>query len=221
MSLNEHVKVPTFPTNTSLELYDDYLDEYMTKIAMEQFPQDRPLWEIHIIKYPTCSAASTLIFKLHHSLGDGYSLMGALFSCLQRADDPSLPIKFPSSRTVESKAMNKTMLSRLSETVSLVFGGVLDFGWSILKGNVIEDDKTPLRSGYEDFGLRPMTISNVSLSLHSIKEVKAKLKVVCSVCFDAFESHLNFYTRTRKCFSIFHSQNLFMRPLLYSHKTFF
>ncbi|CAL9018517.1 unnamed protein product, partial [Prunus brigantina] len=51
----------------------------------EKLPQNRPLWEIHILKYPTSHAAGTLIFKLHHALGAGYSLMGALLSCLQNA----------------------------------------------------------------------------------------------------------------------------------------
>ncbi|KAK7290887.1 hypothetical protein RIF29_05653 [Crotalaria pallida] len=173
MNINEHVKFPIFPTDTSLKFYDEYLDEYMTKISMETFPQDKPLWEMHMIKYPTCNAAGTVIFKLHHSLGDGYSLMGALFACLQRADDCSLPMNFPSSRAVESKGIS----SKLSQAVSLIFGSVFDFGWSLLKGNVIEDDQTPLRSGYEDVELRPITISNVTVSLDSIKEVKDKLKV--------------------------------------------
>jgi hypothetical protein len=70
----------------------------MSTIAREHLPQNRPLWEIHIIKYPTKNAAGTLVFKLHHALGDGYSLMGALLSCLERADNPSLPFTLPSSQ---------------------------------------------------------------------------------------------------------------------------
>ncbi|KAI9119426.1 hypothetical protein K1719_010101 [Acacia pycnantha] len=58
------------------------------------------LWEVHIVNYPTSSVASSLIFKLHHALGDGYSVIGALFSCLQRADHPSLPLSFSSLNTL-------------------------------------------------------------------------------------------------------------------------
>ncbi|WJX44847.1 hypothetical protein P8452_31781 [Trifolium repens] len=83
----DHIKVPIFPQNESNELYDQYFDDYVTKILMERTSQDKPLWEIHLIKYPTINAKGTLIFKLHHALGDGYSLMGALLSCLQRADN--------------------------------------------------------------------------------------------------------------------------------------
>ncbi|QHO09289.1 O-acyltransferase [Arachis hypogaea] len=62
---------------------------------MEELPQSKPLWEVHIVNSPTSDAHGSVIFKLHHALGDGYSLMGALLSCLQRADDPSLPLSFP------------------------------------------------------------------------------------------------------------------------------
>eukprot|EP00256_Glycine_max_P035717 XP_006582315.1 O-acyltransferase WSD1 [Glycine max] len=86
----EHVKVPKFPECNSPELYDQYFGDYVTRILTERTPQNKPLWEIHIINNPTRNAAGTLIFKLHHALGDGYSLMGALLSCLQRNFGSSL-----------------------------------------------------------------------------------------------------------------------------------
>lgn len=179
VNVKEHIKIPIFPTNTPLKLYDEYLDKYISKIAMEQLPQDKPLWQMHIIKYPTSGAAGTFIFKLHHSLGDGYTLMTTLLSCVQRADDPSVPITFPSSRrSVESKINIKSMLKRLPKTVSMV-KSAFDFGWSVLKGSLVaKDGQTTIRSGHRDVGFRPINVSNVSLSVDSIKEVKNKLKVV-------------------------------------------
>jgi hypothetical protein len=109
--LEEHINVPEFPSDKSTNsYYDECLDEYMSKIAMEHLPQDRPLWEIHIIKYPTTNAAGTLVFKLHHALGDGYSLMGALLSCLERADNPSLPFTLPSSQRPKSIFNTKAII---------------------------------------------------------------------------------------------------------------
>ncbi|XP_020229483.1 O-acyltransferase WSD1 [Cajanus cajan] len=177
VNLQDHIKVPTFPTIVPFKLYDKCFDEYMSKIAMEQLPQNKPLWELHIFKYPTSNAAGTFIFKLHHALGDGYSFMTTLLSCVQNAHDPSIPVKFPSSkRSMESKNTN-IMLKILPQTVSMVFKSVFDFGWSVMKDSLIPDDETPIRSGHKDVGFRPMTFSNVSLSLDDIKEVKNKLKV--------------------------------------------
>lgn len=158
VNLEEHMKVPKFhPTAKSSNLvYDECFDEYMSKIAMEQLPQDKPLWELHVIKYPTSSAPCALVFKLHHALGDGYSLMGALLSCLQRADNPSLPFTIPSTkeRPKPSISNTKAFFKRFASIVSLVLCTILDFGWSALKSNLVEDDITPIRSCADDFKLR-------------------------------------------------------------------
>ncbi|XP_027359447.1 O-acyltransferase WSD1-like [Abrus precatorius] len=178
VNLEDHINVPIFPSGKSSNLlYDDCLDEYMSTIAMEHLPQHRPLWEIHIIKYPTTSAAGTLVFKLHHALGDGYSLMGALLSCLQRADKSSLPFTLPTRQRSKSVFNSNVVFKRLPSIFSLAFRTVSDFGWSVLKSSLIEDDQTPIRSRADDFKLRQITISNVSFSLDHIKEVKSKLGV--------------------------------------------
>ncbi|XP_020237589.1 O-acyltransferase WSD1 [Cajanus cajan] len=176
VKLEEHVKVPKFPECNSPELYEQYFGDYVTSILCERTPQNKPLWEIHIIKYPTSNAAGTVIFKLHHALGDGYSLMGALLSCLQRTDDPSLPLTFP-SRTSSSSHTKKSLFRRLPSFISSFFNSITDFGSSLIKTRVIVDDKTPIRSGYEGTESMPFTLSNISLSLDHIKGIKSKLGV--------------------------------------------
>ncbi|KAG5033247.1 hypothetical protein GLYMA_06G291700v4 [Glycine max] len=173
----EHVKVPRFPECNSAELYDHYFDEYVTRILNERTPQNKPLWEVHLIKYPTSNAAGTIIFKFHHSLGDGYSLMGALLSCLQRTDDPSLPLTFPSRVSSNPQHAKKTIFKKLHSVISSFFSSMLDFGSSVIKAKMIEDDKTPIRSGYEGTKPQHFTLSNISLSLDHIKAIKSNLGV--------------------------------------------
>ena len=43
VKLKEHVNVPIFPTDLSPTSYDEYLDEYISKIAMEQFSQNKQI----------------------------------------------------------------------------------------------------------------------------------------------------------------------------------
>ncbi|KAI4351612.1 hypothetical protein L6164_005956 [Bauhinia variegata] len=175
VNLKEHIKIPIFPHGMSPESYDKHFNDYLSRIAMEPLPQSRPLWEIHIVNYPTSNAASSVVFKLHHGLGDGYSLMGALLSCLQRADDPSLPLSFP---LIKSESANDySIFSRFSRILSSAFNTVADFGWSMLKSSVLEDDKTPIRSGDEGVEFRPITISNMAFSIDQIKDIKSRLGV--------------------------------------------
>ncbi|KAM3704181.1 hypothetical protein ACJW31_04G156100 [Castanea mollissima] len=160
VKLDEDVNFPIFPTGLLPTSYDEYLEDYISNIAMEHFPQNKPLWEIHVVKYPTSNAAGTIIFKLHHALGDGYSLMGALLSCLQRADNPSLPLTFPSHQRSEPESGRESVRGR-----------------SMLKSTLVEDDRTPIRSGAEGVEYQPIMVSNMVFSMDCIKHIKAKLGV--------------------------------------------
>ncbi|XP_050258616.1 wax ester synthase/diacylglycerol acyltransferase 11-like isoform X1 [Quercus robur] len=177
VKLEEHVNFPIFPTGLLPPSYDEYLEDYISNIAMEHFPQNKPLWEIHMVKYPTSNAAGTIIFKLHHALGDGYSLMGALLSCLQRADNPSLPLTFPSHQSSAPESGRKSVCGRVSQLCSFIFNSVSDFGWSMLKSTLVVDDRTPIRSGAEGVEYQPIMVSNMIFPMDCIKHIKDKLGV--------------------------------------------
>ncbi|KAJ1426792.1 O-acyltransferase, WSD1, N-terminal [Sesbania bispinosa] len=177
--MKDHVKIPIFLEDRTMESYDNCFHYYLSSIAMEQLPQHRPLWEIHIVKYPTTDASGTVIFKLHHALGDGYSLMGALLSCLQRADDPSLPLSFPSLKPSNPESLStETFWRRFSLIMSSALYTSSDFGWSVLKSSIINDDKTPIRSGDEGVEFHPFSITTLAFSMDHIKDIKSRLGVV-------------------------------------------
>ncbi|XP_028807846.1 O-acyltransferase WSD1-like [Neltuma alba] len=174
----EHVKVPIFPESDS-GLYDQYFSDYVSRILTEKTPSNKPLWEFHVIKYPTSKACGTLIMKIHHSLGDGYSLMGALLSCLHRADDPSIPLSFPSRKPSSEPVQShrKNFFQRLISAISSSFISISDFGWSLIKSGMIPDDITPIRSGFEGTESQPFGLSDISFPLDSFKEIKSRLGV--------------------------------------------
>ncbi|KAK3414683.1 hypothetical protein EUGRSUZ_H00016 [Eucalyptus grandis] len=181
VEVENHVHVPSFSSpkgSSSPSENDSFLKSYISQIAKQPFPQGQPLWEVHIIKCPTSEAQGTVIFKLHHALGDGYSLVGALLSCLQRADDPSLPVTFPSVNKFSS-ANNDDRNIGLPKVVSGCFlplvNTVRDFGGSVLKSTCFKDDLSPIRCGLESF--RPFSLSAISFSLDRIKEIKSRLRV--------------------------------------------
>jgi hypothetical protein len=177
VNVEEHVKIPKFP-ETTYEFYDNHVSDYVTSIIMERTPQEKPLWEIHLIKYPTTNAFSTIIFKLHHALGDGYSLMGALLSCLQRSDDPSLPLSFPNRKSSQLLSPKKGFFNWFPLTMFSFFNTMSDLGWSILKSSIIKDDKSPIWNDEEGPEFLPCVVSNLSFSLDEIKIIKSQLQVV-------------------------------------------
>ncbi|KAE9445211.1 hypothetical protein C3L33_22890, partial [Rhododendron williamsianum] len=173
VKLEDHINVPSFPVGMSPEFYDEYFNDYLSKISLDQFPQNKPLWEVHIIKYPTSNVAGHIIFKLHHALGDGYSLMGALLSCLQRADNPSLPLTFPSRESSSRRdGKNNGIFRGLGHVFASVANTVLDFGSTFVK-----DGRTPIRSGEDGVEFRPNIITTLTFSLDRVKQIKVKLGV--------------------------------------------
>lgn len=174
--LEEHVHVPVFPAGLSPENYDGYVQQYFTKIAMEQLPRSRPLWDIHLIKYPTSTAAGILVVKLHHAMGDGYSLMAGIFSCVRRADDPTLPLTFPTqNRGDPVGASSKQTYKSVPRLLSVAWNTAMDFGWSLAKSRWVEDDRTTVRSGAEGLEFLPIEITTVGFSLEHLRQVKAKV----------------------------------------------
>ncbi|KAI4299768.1 hypothetical protein L6164_033195 [Bauhinia variegata] len=65
---------------------------------------------------------------------------------------------------------------RLPQFASAFFNSVSNFGWYLLKSSVLEDDKTPIRSG-DGVVFQPLSISNLAFSIDHIKEIKSKLGV--------------------------------------------
>ncbi|KAK7340269.1 hypothetical protein VNO77_20971 [Canavalia gladiata] len=202
VKLEEHLIEPKFIDGMSMDSYDKTFGEYLSRIAMEKMPQRKPLWEVHVIKYPTSNGAGTLIFKFHHAIGDGYTLMGLLISCLQRADDPSLPLSFPSRKS--SKNTNNFFFRRVPKCFSTAFNSVKDFGWSFMKSTLLEDDKTPIRSAAEALEFRPLVISHTTFSIQHIKQIKSKLgvtlnDVICGIIFHGIRLYMkDIDNRSRK-----------------------
>ncbi|CAN6969286.1 unnamed protein product [Brassica oleracea var. botrytis] len=84
--VEEHVIVPDIEPNT--ENPDQYLEDYISKLTTVPLDLSKPLWEIHVLCLKTSNAESIGILKIHHSLGDGMSLMSLFLACTRKTSDP-------------------------------------------------------------------------------------------------------------------------------------
>ncbi|KAF5176663.1 O-acyltransferase wsd1 [Thalictrum thalictroides] len=177
VQFEDHVVIPTFPPNLSPESYTKHFDEYFSKISLDKLPETRPLWELHIIKYPTQNAAGTLVFKMHHALGDGFSIMGAIFSMLKRADNPSLPLTFPSASSAPKEIKENNILKSGLGLVSRCFYTVSDTVSSMMHTAWFGDKRSAIRSGTPSVEYLPMHTTKITLSLDDIRKVQSKIHV--------------------------------------------
>ncbi|GLJ14177.1 hypothetical protein SUGI_0227520 [Cryptomeria japonica] len=50
----------------------------------------RPLWEVHVLNVSSRDTAASLVFRIHHSLGDCVSMLSLLINSTSKAANPNL-----------------------------------------------------------------------------------------------------------------------------------
>ncbi|KAH8491622.1 hypothetical protein H0E87_023664 [Populus deltoides] len=147
------------------------------------------------------NAAGTVIFKIHHSIGDGHSLRGALLSCLQRADNPSLLLTLPSVQPrVDTSGDHGTIFKTVPKIFSSLFYSVSDFLGSLMKSSLVEDDMSPIRSGDIGIEFRPIAPASMTFSLGQIEQIKATLGVSLTITVVSYMDNLRVTVGAEKGF---------------------
>ena len=182
VNVEDHVKVAVFGEDKSTEYYSNQFDIYISQLANSKMSLQKPLWELHIFNYPTINGAkATIIFKFHHALADGISLMGVVLSCVQRHDDPFKPLSFPTKTTTlrpkNSPDAFMKVLNFVPQFMASVFYSFYYFGQS-LRMLYHEDDRTPVRP--KNIKCAPLcaSIQTLTWSLTDVKRIKTVLGVV-------------------------------------------
>ncbi|KAG7569706.1 O-acyltransferase WSD1 C-terminal [Arabidopsis thaliana x Arabidopsis arenosa] len=100
--VEDHVIVPDIDYS-NIENPDQFIEDYTSNIANTPMDMSKPLWEFHVLNIKTSNAESLCIGKLHHSLGDGMSLMSLLLAISRKTSDPeALPTTAATRKHVDS-----------------------------------------------------------------------------------------------------------------------
>lgn len=176
VNVDEHLIIPDLDPN--IESPDKFVEDYVSNMTKTPMDFSKPLWEVHILHIKTSKANSVGIFRIHHSMGDGISLMSLLLACTRKSSDPDAVPSLP----IDKKKKNTT----LQTTGSLGFLGYfvlilvfLKVLWNTLVDVVmfgatmifLKDTNTPLK-GKSGIEKTPKRFVNRTLSLDDIKLVK-------------------------------------------------
>ncbi|KAL9250231.1 Wax ester synthase/diacylglycerol acyltransferase 11-like protein [Drosera capensis] len=82
-----------------IENPDKFVNDYASDLSSTPFDLSKPLWEFHVLNIKISNAESVGIFKIHHSLGDGMSLVALVFSCSRKSSSPEELPSIPTSST--------------------------------------------------------------------------------------------------------------------------
>lgn len=187
VNLDNHLIFPELdPTATSASP-DQVIEDYMSTLSTQPMDHSRPLWELHVLGFPTAEAAATVALRMHHSLGDGVSLLSLLIACTRRADDPDAIPALPSSAA--GRRRREGPLHALPPRPPLAAGALALAAWALsylvlawhtvvdvvcftlTAASLMGDARTVLK-GDEGAEFRPRRFVNRTISLDDVKNIK-------------------------------------------------
>ncbi|KAL1824038.1 hypothetical protein ACET3Z_010816 [Daucus carota] len=179
IDVHKHVYAPDLDPN--MKSADDYVEDYVSSLTNTGFDITKPLWELHFINVKTSDANGTAIAKIHHSVGDGVSIMSLFLASSRKASDldslPSFPLP-KTKRPTEFKNLCHGFLEVLYTMWTAIlmffntFVDVMNFTATAL---FLKDTDTPLKGAPEDVRLSSKRIVHKIFSLHDIKLVKSAM----------------------------------------------
>lgn len=184
VNLDDHVFIPAITDEEKNS--SDFVEDYAARLAQAP-PLDRrrPLFEIHILRAKLGNAMENVVFRVHHALGDGTSLMSLLLACTRRVDQPeSLPTVITQTRKISRKNRNSTasILVYWKEVISLIWLLLLTCWYTFLDvcnfvatSSWMDDSQTPIK-GFPGIESLPKKLAHRTVSLEDIRIVKQQIQ---------------------------------------------
>lgn len=180
VDLDKHLRVPDL--NPDVESGDQFVEDYVYNLSKTTIDRSQqPLWDLHLLNVKTSDAEAVGIFRIHHSLGDGTSLISLLLACTRKTSDPSALPTVPVKKKKEKSRSNPLWLSRcfigLWWICRLFWHTVVDVFMFIATAMFLKDTETPLK-GPPGVEFTPRRIVHRTVSLDDIKLVKNAMHMV-------------------------------------------
>ncbi|KAH9314255.1 hypothetical protein KI387_022882, partial [Taxus chinensis] len=167
--IDDHVIVPSL-SHSFIE-NPNFVNEYTAcLVTAPPLSPCRPLWEVHVLNAPSGNAAATLVFRIHHSLGDCVSMLSLIINCTTKTTHAKLPPTVIPHQTSSSQTISTGLLKTVWFKITalwLTFICLLQYGATLLW----KQDRNSLRGGSRAAVCRKR-LSHVTLSIDDIFLVK-------------------------------------------------
>lgn len=173
VNVDNHVILPEVDTVT--ESPSQFIEDYVTYLTGIPIDLSKPLWELHLVNLKTPEAEAVGIFRIHHSIGDGMSLISLLLACCRKSSDPKALPTLPKQKQADSRYPHPHGFFRLFlaiwSVLRLILNTLVDLLLFVATVVFLKDTKTPLKgsSGVEQNAKK---IVHRTVSLDDIKLVK-------------------------------------------------
>ncbi|KAJ6696945.1 hypothetical protein OIU85_003319 [Salix viminalis] len=172
VDLDNHVIVRSPDLN--VDSADIYVEDYVSNLSRTKISMSIPMWDIHILNIKTSKAESVCILRVHHSIGDGVSLMSLFMSCSRKVSGPDALPPLHTSKKQKPCSSSGGFLQHFIELFSVLliyWNTLVDVVMMLITILFLDDTKTPLK-GPPGVGSTPRRIVHRIVSLDDVKLVK-------------------------------------------------
>ena len=181
---------------------DKFVEDYMANLSKTNLSMSIPMWDAHILNLKTSDGAeSHLMFRVHHSLGDGTSFISLLLSCSRKLSDPhALPtFPIPTKKPTTSSTLSRRLIGvwiRFWSTFLLLWNTLIDMLLCVATMYFLKDTQTPLKAPSAAVAFTSRRIVRQTFSLPDVKFVKNATKttvndVLVAITEAALSRYLN------------------------------
>lgn len=176
VDVDDHIIVPSL--DPYLDSPDEFIEDYVSNLAQTSMDLNKPLWEIHILNIKTKDANSIAIFRIHHSIGDGISIMSLVLACTRKSSDHNAVPTLPTENRKKKKQVDTSgsfwffgCFLWLLFAFKMLWNTVIDLCLFLATIVFLKDTKTPVK-GSPGTEKAPKKFVYRNLSLDDIKLVK-------------------------------------------------
>lgn len=180
VNLDDHVIVPS--VDRDMDSPDRFVEDYISYLTRTPLDSSRPLWELHLLNVRTSDAEAVGIFRIHHSMGDGASLMSLLLACTRKTSNPeALPTVPVQMRAGAGRSSGRFWWFFLAiwAAVKLIWNTLVDVVLFFATFLFLKDTETPIK-GDPGVAKTVKRFVHRTVSLDDIKLVKNELNMVHS-----------------------------------------
>ena len=179
VNLDDHIIIPEIDPNTPSP--DQFLENYAYNLSKTTIATTKPLWDLHLLNLKTSDAEAVGIFRIHHSLGDGTSLMSLLLACTRKLSDPDAPPTIPVKRIGSGSRSGRDgqcwWVGWVWVVLGLVWNTVMDVVRFVATAVFLKDTVTPIK-GPPGAEFTPRRFVHRTVSLDDMKLIKNAMNMV-------------------------------------------
>eukprot|EP00253_Pinus_taeda_P026973 PITA_26973 len=173
VEIDKHIIVPNL--SNSFTQNPQFVEEYTASLATAP-PLDpsRPLWQIHVLNYKSPEAAASVVFKIHHCIGDCVSLMSLFLDSTRKHSQPDSMPTIPCSNRVSKNKWSvwspRGILQAMWSAIFSLWCTVVELLHALATLLCLKDSK--ILRGPPEVVDQPKRLAHVTLDLQDIAIVK-------------------------------------------------